>query len=206
MDDHESTPAVTRRQALRASAGAVAGAATLTTAGAASAQTDAYGGYLSDAEWDGTTVDGTAMDNVVVNVGAGQQGLQYGPAAIYIEPGTTLTWTWTGNGGGHNVQHEADNQVFAQEELVEEPGHTYEFTFEESHTGAHQYFCTPHKALGMKGVVVVGEDNVETDLVAPSSGEGGLNVGAIAAGGAVLSTVSLVGVAAYRELTGADLD
>jgi len=206
MDDHDSTPAVTRRQALRTGAGAVAGAATLTSAGAVSAQSDAYGGYLSDAEWDGNTVDGTAMDDVVVDVGAGQQGLQFSPPAIYVEPGTTVTWTWLGNGGGHNVQHEADSQVFGQEELIEEAGHTYEFTFEESHTGAHQYFCTPHEALGMKGVIAVGEDNVETDLVPPSAGGGGLNTGAVTAGGAVFSIVSLMGVAAYRELTGADLD
>jgi halocyanin-like protein len=210
MDEHESTPAVTRRQALKAGAGAVAGGATLTATGAASAQSDAYGGHLSEAEWDGTTVDGTAMDDVIVEVGAGQSGFQFGIPALYVEPGTTVTWMWTGQGGGHNVVNDVEESVFdsrteSEASLISEEGYTYEFTFEESHTGVHPYICVPHEALGMLGVIVVGEDNVETELVTPSTG-GGLDKGAIAAGGAVFSTVSLLGVAAYRELTGGDYE
>ncbi|MFC7074133.1 halocyanin domain-containing protein [Halovenus rubra] len=205
MKERESTPAVTRRQALKAGVGA---AATLGVAGAgtASAQSDAYGGYLSDAEWDGTTVDASGMDEIVVDVGAGPQGLQFDPPALYVEPGTTIVWTWTGAGGSHNVvgeQGPIDSKEVSDSSLVGEAGFTYEFTPEEGEAGAHQYYCVPHKALGMKGVLVVGEDNVETELTSlGGGGDSGLNFGPAAAGAAVFSAISLVGVAAYSEVVG----
>lgn len=210
MDEYESTPVVTRRQALKAGVGAAAGAATLGAgAGAATAQADAYGGHLAEAEWDGTTVDASGADEIVVDVGAGT-GLEFGPPAIYVEPGQTITWTWTGEGGGHNVVQDDttfDSREEHEGDTISEEGHTYEYTFEEGDAGVHPYVCTPHEAAGMLGVVVVGEDNVETEL-APygdgdgDGGDGGLSMGAITAGAGVFSVVSLIGVAAYSELVG----
>lgn len=207
MDAHESTSAVTRRHALRAGIGTAAGAATLGIAGAgsASAQTDAYGGHLSDAEWDGTTVDASGADEVVVDVGAGPNGFQFNPPAIYIEPGQTITWTWTGEGGGHNVVNDEgvfDSRNEHEGETASEEGFTYEAAFEDA-AGSHPYVCMPHEGAGMKGVVVVGEDNVETELASyGDGGDGGLNVGSIAAGTAVFGVLSLIGIAAYSELVG----
>jgi halocyanin-like protein len=207
MDEHESTPAVTRRQALKAGVGA---AATLGVAGAgtASAQSDAYGGHLAGDQvtWDGTTADASGMDEVVVDVGAGPNGLQFDPPALYVEPGTTVVWTWTGEGGGHNVVNNEgvfDSRQETEGSTVREEGFTYEVTVGEDQNGAHPYICIPHEALGMKGVLVVGEDNVETDLVSlGGGGDEGLSTGAVAAGAGVFSVVSLIGVAAYSELVG----
>ncbi len=208
MDEHESTPGVTRRQALRAGVGAAAGAATLGVAGAgaASAQQDAYDGYLAEADWDGNTVDASEVDEVVVDVGAGG-GLQFGPPAIYVEPGTTIQWVWTGDGGAHNVVHDVDDRIFDSRpehdgDTIADQGFTYEYTVEEEDEGAHPYVCTPHRGVEMKGVVVVGEENVETDLVGLDGGDVGLNMGSVAAGTAVFSVIALLGVAAYRDLVG----
>ncbi|WP_176765209.1 halocyanin domain-containing protein [Halovenus aranensis] len=208
MDEHESTPAVTRRQALKAGVGTVAGAVTLGTAGSGSAvaQSSAYGGYLSEAEWDGTTADASGTDEVIVDVGAGMNGYQFNPPAIYVEPGQTITWRWTGKGGAHNVVAEEgglDSREAHDGSLVGEEGFTYEVEFDESMAGVHQYFCVPHKTLGMLGVVVVGEDNVETDLTSYSRGGGsGMNFGSVVAGAGVFGAVSLIGVGAYNELVG----
>ncbi|PSP92060.1 halocyanin domain-containing protein, partial [Halobacteriales archaeon QS_4_66_20] len=48
--------------------------------------------YLSDANnYEGSVEDLTGEDSVTVEVGAGS-GLAFGPAAIQVDPGTTVTW------------------------------------------------------------------------------------------------------------------
>ncbi len=109
--------------------------------------------FLSETDnYDGV-VDETGSDSVTVDVGVEANGAYYGfgPAAIRIDTGTTVTWEWTGQGSTHNVvaQHGAD---FSSEQKSEE-GATYERTFDES--GDVLYVCVPHEGIGMKGAVVV---------------------------------------------------
>jgi len=109
--------------------------------------------YLSYANgYDGSIEDMTDSDNPTVQVGSGEQGYGFSPAAIRVSTGTTVTWEWTGQGGGHNVVAE-DGTFTSGEDYVSEEGHTYEYTFEES--GNYTYYCTPHQGLGMLGAVVV---------------------------------------------------
>ena len=204
--DHDITGNPTRRGLLKGTAGAVAaGAAVSGVTGAVSAQMDAYGGYLSEAgNFDGTTADATGMEEITVDVGAGD-GFQFGPAAVLVEPGTTINWNWTGEGGAHNVYHDVDSdlvdeQIFDSGSAVTDEGVNYDFTFEEEHEGFHPYVCTPHRAQEMKGVIVVGEDSLETDTFPFGEEEIGTNTSAIFAGSAVLGTAALLGIAAYREL------
>jgi halocyanin-like protein len=180
----------------------------------AGAQEDAYDGFLSEeGTWGGTTTDASDEDEIIVDVGAaGNTGnFAFAPTAIYIEPGQTITWEWTGEGGAHNVYHDnEDDQLFnSQEEhdgtAIDEARFTYEFTFEEGDEGVYPYVCTPHRSLEMKGVVVVGEDNVETDLVPYGEGGGGDEGGpsvSVMGGAAVFGAVTLLGVAVYSELIG----
>jgi nitrite reductase (NO-forming) len=124
-------------------------------AGGASAEASgnpSFDGWFDNVDnYDGVT-DATGQDTVDVQVGTEANGGAYGfgPAAVKVSPGTTVRWTWTGNGSMHDVQ--ADDGSF-QSEMVQEAGHTFEHTFEE--TGTTTYFCMPHKAMGMKGAVVV---------------------------------------------------
>lgn len=199
----DTSDTYTRRGLLKTGTGAAVGLAAAGAAGTAAAQEDAYGGYLSDeGTWGGTTADATGMEELVVDVGAQGNGgnLAFAPAAVVIDPGTTITWEWTGQGGAHNVVDE--EEAFNSGTAVEEAGTTFEYTFEEE--GVFQYYCVPHKGLGMKGVVVVGETNAETDLVPLESGggDGGLATTVVWGGAAVFGTVSLLGVAAYNELFG----
>ncbi|MFC7068527.1 halocyanin domain-containing protein [Halobaculum lipolyticum] len=164
------TPSATRRTVLRtalATGAAAAGGAAATPAAAQS------GGGL--AEWFSNTgnydgvVDETGSGSVTVEVGSEANGgaFGFGPAAVRVDPGTTVTWEWTGNGGSHNVV--AEGGAF-ETDLVGEAGHTFEYTFEEA--GVYRYACTPHKAMGMKGAVVVGDAEVGGD-----GGDGGGETG-----------------------------
>lgn len=199
MDRSES---YTRRGLLKRSAGLAVVPAISATAGTALAQGDAYDGWLSDdSSFDGVTADATGMDVVEVMVGVeGNNGPNaFGPSAVLIEPDTTIRWIWTGN-GFHNVVSQED---LFENDVTNEEGHTYEYTFSEA--GVHEYYCQPHLPVGMKGVMIVGEDNVDTELVPyGEGGDSGLNTPAIWAGAAMFGGVTVAGVAAYRELVGDD--
>lgn len=113
----------------------------------------------AEPNYDGTIVDRRDQDTVSVEVGAGDTGLQFAPAAVAVSSGTTVEWEWTGEGGAHNVKAEPGEQIgesdyeFLSGEPTDEAGNTYEQSFGES--GIALYHCEPHLATGMKGAVVV---------------------------------------------------
>ncbi|MFC7095878.1 halocyanin domain-containing protein [Halobaculum marinum] len=133
---------------------AVAGGALLGSTAPAAAQSGPdFDGWFDDvANYDGV-VDQTGQSEVTVEVGVqnGDGPYGFGPAAIRVDPGTTVTWEWNGQGGSHNVVAEDGSY---ESELVAEAGHTFSHTFESE--GISKYYCLPHRALGMKGAVVVG--------------------------------------------------
>jgi halocyanin-like protein len=152
-----------RRDFLRAAGGGTAvAAAGAATAGTAAAQ-PSFGGWLSDVTNYSEVVDRTGNSEVTVEVGVDANGgaFGFGPAAVQVDPGTTVVWEWNGAGGQHNVVAESGGEF--ESDLVSEAGFTFEQTFEEE--GVVQYYCQPHRSLGMKGVVVVGS--------VPDSGGGG---------------------------------
>jgi len=163
---------VSRRGFLRAAGTGVAGAAVgAGTTDTAVAQEAPYDGYLSDVDnFDGTTADMTGQDEVTIAVGAEGNGggFAFDPPAVQVDPGTTVVWEWIGAGGQHNVVDEADN---FESDLVEEEGFTFEHTFDSE--GVVKYFCQPHKALGMKGVVAVGDTAEEGGGGGDGGGSGG---------------------------------
>lgn len=106
-------------------------------------------------------VDGTGKSTVRVRVGAdGNNGaFAFAPPAVRVDPGTTVVWEWTGEGGDHDVA--AEDGAYASP-LQDGAGETFEHTFDAE--GISYYACTPHEALGMKGAIVVG------DVIVPSGG------------------------------------
>lgn len=109
--------------------------------------------------YDGTIIDQREEDTVLVEVGTGDAGTEFEPAAVAVSPGTTVRWEWTGEGGAHNVTAEPDHQIdetdyeFSSGDPVDEEGETYEQTLDDS--GIALYHCDPHLSGGMKGAVVV---------------------------------------------------
>lgn len=191
VDDREDGTVLGRRELFRAGLGAAAAAGAAGAAGSATAQ--AYGGWLSDTSNYEGTVDLTGNDQVTVDVGVGENAVLFGPPAILVDPGTTVAWEWTGSGGTHNVVHQPDGEdgeAAFESELMDEAGATFEYTFESE--GTFKYFCSPHQALGMKGVVAVG--STDDEIIEPSGGGGGPLSGAdyLVLGGAVGLGVSLV--------------
>ena len=152
-----------RREFLRTAGGAAGGAAAVSagTSPAAAAEGGGggggggepdLGGYLDGANnFDGSVTDARGESEVTVDVGAGN-GLSFGPAAVHVDNGATVVWEWTGQGGNHNVVSEDD--VFNSGPAA--ASGPFEYTFEED--GVYPYFCAPHKASGMLGVIVVGTD------------------------------------------------
>lgn len=110
--------------------------------------------HLSDvSNFDGTLRDRTGEETVTVDVGAAGNGgnFAFAPPAIEISVGTTVQWEWTGNGGAHNVV-EVDER-FTSGPSVSGTGVQFERAFEEP--GVYNYYCNPHRALGMKASIVV---------------------------------------------------
>jgi halocyanin-like protein len=162
-----------RRDFLRVAGGsaAVGTAAAAATPAAAQASFD---GWMSDVGNYSEVADATGQDEVTITVGAEGNGgaFAFGPPAVQVDPGTTVVWEWNGEGGQHNVA--AEEGADFESELVAEAGFTFEQTLEEE--GVVKYFCQPHRALGMKAVVVVGD--------VPDSGGGGGEGGGGGGGGA----------------------
>ena len=109
----------------------------------------------------GDVVDlrGEGQPEVQVGTQANGGAFGFGPAAVHVENGATVTWTWTGEGCPHNVV--ADDDTFDSGEPGCEETSPFEFTFEED--GIYPYVCEPHEQLGMKGAVVVGTDYPTVD-------------------------------------------
>ncbi|MGB9965327.1 halocyanin domain-containing protein [Halobacterium sp. CBA1126] len=171
MTTHD-TPTVTRRNVLKTTAAAGAAAATgAAFTGAAAAQDGGLESWFEGVgNYDGV-VDETGKSEVTVEVGVDANGGPYGfgPAAIRVDPGTTVTWEWVE--GSHNVA--AEDGSF-ESELTDESGFTFTQTFDEE--GVTRYACTPHKTMGMKGAVVVGDVDVGASSSSGSgeqSGSGG---------------------------------
>ncbi|WP_135662183.1 halocyanin domain-containing protein [Halorhabdus rudnickae] len=163
----------TRRGFLRGAAGTAVGTACVAGAGTAAGQNGVdFGGWFSDvSNFDGI-VDRRGQDEVTVKVGVEGNGSNwaFGPAAVRVDPGTTVVFEWTGQGNAHNVV--ADDDSYRSGDPVVEAGTTFEHTFEE--TGISKYYCNPHLAVGMKGAIVVGDMGAGSD--AGGGGSGGISL------------------------------
>lgn len=146
---------LSRRDVLRASVGGATAAAALRSTGTVAAQERPdFGGWLDGV--DGGFTDARGQSEVTVMVGAdGNNGaFAFEPAGVWVDPGTTIKWEWTGDGGGHNV-HAQEGADF-ESDVHTDAGVHFEYTFEDE--GIVTYQCDPHATLGMKGAVAVGGD------------------------------------------------
>ncbi|MBV9108319.1 MAG: cupredoxin domain-containing protein [Gemmatimonadetes bacterium] len=93
------------------------------------------------------------------------------PAAITIHPGDQVRFTVVGTGGPHNVSFDTTTvpadvrRVLAAAmanqiqplwgPLLTNPGESYTISFAGVKPGRYEFFCMPHMAMGMKGVITV---------------------------------------------------
>ena len=84
---------------------------------------------------------------------------EYGQDVVKIDVGQTITWT--PDSKGHNVQFVSVPE--GVEKVKSKLSKEFSYTFEQE--GVYLYVCTPHASMGMIGVVVVGESDVNLDEV-----------------------------------------
>ncbi len=109
-----------------------------------------YGGWLANTGgFEGEAADRTGQSEVAVEVGAGD-GFAFSPAAVRVSTDTTVVWEWTGRGSQHNVVAENDDY---ESPYYRAGDATWEREFVEA--GVSKYFCSPHRNVGMKGVIEV---------------------------------------------------
>ena len=89
----------------------------------------------------------------------GKEKMLYGQDVVKIEVGQTITWT--PDSKGHNVQFVSVPE--GVEKVKSKLSKEFSYTFEQE--GVYLYVCTPHATMGMIGVVVVGDSDVNLDEV-----------------------------------------
>ncbi|MFC6730243.1 plastocyanin/azurin family copper-binding protein [Natronoarchaeum mannanilyticum] len=100
-------------------------------------------------------VDWTDEERGTISVGPGGEFV-FDPDAVRVEPGTLVRWLWESD--FHNVVpvDRPDGADWDGETETYDQGHSYEFTFETP--GTYEYVCEPHEGAGMRGYVVVSDD------------------------------------------------
>jgi halocyanin-like protein len=163
-----------RREFVRTAGGATAavaaGAGATGTAAAQEQQPDWPSGVTSGNL--GSYQDARGEGEVTVQVGAGDSGLAFDPTQLWVDPGTTITFEWTGNGGAHNVQTVEGGGPASLDsgDPVGEEGYTYEYEVTEEDAGITHYHCAPHTSVGMHAGLAVGGD-IETESTGGGSSD-----------------------------------
>jgi len=89
----------------------------------------------------------------------GKDKMLYGQDVAKIDVGQTITWT--PDSKGHNVQFVSVPE--GVEKVKSKLSKEFSYTFEQE--GVYLYVCTPHASMGMIGMVIVGESDVNLDEV-----------------------------------------
>jgi plastocyanin len=128
------------------------------------------------------TTDGssgtTGNSNTVLMITEGSQ-YYFDPIGLFVESGDTVTFEiqsgnhsatayQNGNGPASVTRIPEGAQAFDSGTLSEQ-GATFEHTFET--TGTFDYYCIPHKSLGMVGRIVVGEPGGPAEGSMPPDGK-----------------------------------
>ena len=87
----------------------------------------------------------------------GKDKMLYGQDVARIDIGQTITWT--PDSKGHNVQFVSVPE--GVEKVKSKLSKEFSYTFEQE--GVYLYVCTPHASMGMIGMVIVGESDVNLD-------------------------------------------
>ena len=101
----------------------------------------------------------------MLNKDADGNKMVYSEEIARVEVGDTITWVSTTK--GHNVEMiSSPNDMKFKSKNNKEAKITFEVP------GLYLYWCTPHKGMGMIGLVVVGGDTFNADTVATAKVRG----------------------------------
>ena len=105
------------------------------------------------------------MSIEMLNEDSNGNKMVYSQEVVNIDVGDTVTWLPTSK--GHNVEMIASPNGM---KLKSKNGKEVKITFDSS--GIYYYWCTPHKGMGMIGLVVVGSDLSNLDDIATAKAIG----------------------------------
>tara|TARA_B100002019_G_scaffold288652_1_gene302689 strand:+ start:892 stop:1320 length:429 start_codon:yes stop_codon:yes gene_type:complete len=91
----------------------------------------------------------------------------YSQELVHIDTGDTVTWIPTSK--GHNVEIIAAPEGF---DIPKKSKNGKEVSINFTVPGIYYYWCTPHKGMGMIGLVVVGGDTSNKDTIAKAKALG----------------------------------
>lgn len=165
---------------------------TPTPNGASGEQTPTAGAGTGAQTETTTTTEPRPTTVKMVSGSDGGTAYYFDPIGLFVEPGTTLTFEnesgshsstayVEGTGSSSVTRIPADAEGW-DSGILSQSGATFEHTFEVE--GTYDYFCVPHKTLGMVGRIVVGspggpaEGSMPPDGKVPTS-EAIVNQGAI---------------------------
>ena len=103
----------------------------------------------------------------------------FDPIGLFVESGDTVTWkidsqdhsstAYESGNGPAEVNRIPDGAEAWNSGVLTERGATFDHTF---HTeGTYDYFCIPHKSLGMIGRIVVGQPGGPAEGSMPPDGD-----------------------------------
>ena len=101
----------------------------------------------------------------MLNKDADGNKMVYSEEIARVDVGDTITWVPTTK--GHNVEMIASPNDM---KLKSKNGKEVQVTFDTP--GIYYYLCTPHKGMGMIGLVVVGGDTSNKDQIAKAKARG----------------------------------
>ena len=101
----------------------------------------------------------------MLNKDADGNKMVYSEEIARVDVGDTITWSPTTK--GHNVEMIASPN---NTKLKSKNGKEVQVTFDAP--GIYYYWCTPHKGMGMIGLVVVGGDTSNKDQIAKAKAMG----------------------------------
>lgn len=103
----------------------------------------------------------------MLNKDADGNKMVYSQEIVEIAVGDSVTWVPTSK--GHNVEIVSAPEGF---DIPKKSKNSKEVTIEFTTPGIYYYWCTPHKGMGMIGLVVVGGDVSNKDAIAKSKALG----------------------------------
>ena len=92
---------------------------------------------------------------------SGNEMMVYSKKIIKVNVGDTVTWKATTK--GHNVEFIRNGTPEGVDKFKSKMNVDVDYKFDVP--GIYAYWCTPHKAMGMIGFVVVGDDKSNLDKI-----------------------------------------
>lgn len=112
---------------------------------------------------------------------------------LHVPPGTTVRFAWRSDNHNVVVENQPSAADWSGHEPIEHTGFSFEHTFDVP--GSYEFFCRPHRSMGMTGTIIVGEDGSGASEQTQRGQTGGgsmLALGTLGSLGVVLGLIYVV--------------